>query len=118
MGSRSRSIVSRVAVWGVAVLLARTASAQGTDGDPSKENLQESAKKSGSVLTFYGLRKLEEDPNVSDEEKLKEWQAFIERANQQIQYAKKSVDRWKNAARLRLIEAAKNADRDLKTSPK
>jgi hypothetical protein len=94
------------------IAAAQPAFAQGTEGDG--KTLQDTAKKSGSVLTFYGLRKLEEDPNVSDEEKLKEWQAFIDRANEQAQYAKKAVDRWKNAARLRLIEAAKNADRDSK----
>lgn len=78
----------------------------------------DASKKSGSVLTFYGLRKLEEDPQISDEEKLREWQAFIERATEQIQYAKKAVDRWKNAARLRLIETAKASDRDPKLEPK
>lgn len=78
----------------------------------------DAVKKSGTVLTFYGLRKLEEDPAVSDEEKLKEWQAFIERAAEQIQYAKKAVDRWKDAARLRLVETARNADRDPKVEPK
>src|SRR5262245_33892403 len=101
----------------LAVLSGRVARARGAAGNDGK-TLADSAKKSGSVLTFYGLRKLEEDPNVPDEEKLKEWQAFIDRANEQVQYAKKAVDRWKNAARLRLIEAAKNADRDLKVSPK
>jgi hypothetical protein len=98
--------------------IALLAIAQGGGAEGDGKSLQESAKKSGSVLTFYGLRKLEEDPNVSDEEKLKEWQAFIDRASEQIQYAKKSVDRWKNAARLRLIEVAKNSDRDAKVSPK
>src|SRR5262245_14753468 len=101
----------------LAVLSGRVARARGAAGNDGK-TLADSAKKSGSVLTFYGLRKLEEDPNVPDEEKLKEWQAFIDRANEQVQYAKKAVDRWKNAARLRLIEAAKNADRDAKVSPK
>jgi hypothetical protein len=91
--------------------------AQSAGADPGKKGA-DSIKKNGTVLTFYGLRKLEEDPAVADEEKLKEWQAFIERATEQIQYAKKAVDRWKNAARLRLVEAARNADRDPKVEPK
>lgn len=69
-------------------------------------------KKPGTVLTFYGLLKLEQDPDVSDERKLEEWQAFIERASEQTVYAKKAVDRWKNAAKVRLVEAARKADSD------
>jgi hypothetical protein len=87
----------------------RSARAADPQGDGKSA---EPGKKNGTVLTFYGLRKLEEDPQVPDEEKLKEWQAFIERATEQIQYAKKAVDRWKNAARVRLVESAKTSDRD------
>ncbi len=84
----------------------------------SKNQKDGDGKKGGTVLTFYGLRKLEEDPQVGDDEKLKEWQAFIERATEQIQYAKKAVDRWKNAARVRLVETARNSDRDPKLEAK
>lgn len=69
-------------------------------------------KKPGTVLTFYGLLKMEQDPQVSDEQKLAEWQAFIKRAEEQTVYAKKAVDRWKNAAKNRLVDAAKKADAD------
>jgi hypothetical protein len=65
----------------------------------------------GTVYTFYGLRKLEQDPAVADKEKLQEWTAFIDRAEQQIVYARKAVLRWKNAARLRVVEAALESDR-------
>jgi hypothetical protein len=68
--------------------------------------------KTGTVLTFYGLLKLEQDPEVSDETKLAEWQAFIKRAQEQTAYANKAVDRWKNAAKVRLVEAAAKADED------
>lgn len=67
-----------------------------------------------TVLTFYGLLKLEQDPEVSDEKKLEEWQAFIDRAAEQTVYAKKAVDRWKNAAKVRLVDAARKADGDPK----
>ena len=69
-------------------------------------------KKPGTVLTFYGLLKMEQDPKVSDEEKLAEWRAFIERSEEQVVYAKKALDRWKNAAKTRLVDAAKAADAD------
>jgi hypothetical protein len=91
------------------------------ESDSARDGNKDSAgagKKNGTVLTFYGLRKLEEDPNIPDDEKLKEWQAFIERATEQIQYAKKAVDRWKNAARVRLVETARNSDRDPKLDAK
>ena len=75
--------------------------------EPSAE-----ARPAGTVLTFYGLRKLEQDPNVSDAEKVREWRAFIQRSAQQVEYARKAVDRWKNAEKLRLVESAKLADAD------
>lgn len=74
------------------------------------------ANKTGTVLTFYGLLKLEQDPSVSDEQKLAEWQAFIKRAQEQTAYAHKAVDRWKNAAKVRLVEAAAKADEDPQVS--
>jgi hypothetical protein len=81
------------------------------DGGPKVVG-EESQRAAGTVLTYYGLRKLELDAAVSDEEKLKEWQAFIERATDQIAYAKKAVERWKDAARIRVIEQVQNADRN------
>ncbi len=74
------------------------------------------AKAPKTVLTFYGLLKLERDPDVSDAKKLEEWQAFIKRASEQTVYAKKALDRWKNAAKLRLVQAAREADADPKLS--
>ncbi len=75
-------------------------------------------KKPGTVLTFYGLRKLEQDPAVSDEEKLHEWQAFIQRSAEQVEYAKKAVTRWKDAAKIRVVEAASKADQDPNLLPR
>ncbi len=68
--------------------------------------------KKKTVLTFYGLLKLEQDPDISDARKLQEWQAFIQRASEQTVYANKAVDRWKNAAKVRLVDAARTADAD------
>lgn len=74
------------------------------------------AKAPKTVLTFYGLLKLERDPDTSDAQKLVQWQAFIKRSAEQTVYAKKALDRWKNAAKLRLVEAAREADADPKLS--
>lgn len=79
---------------------------------------EERAGKPETILTFYGLRKLEQDPQVSDEEKLAQWQAFIGRAHEQLAYAKKATERWKNAARLRVVQAAEDADRDGNLEPR
>lgn len=72
----------------------------------------------GTVYTFYGLRKLEDDPAVSDAEKLREWQAFIDRARKQLAYAERAVGRWKNAARARVLDEARQADQDEDLSPR
>jgi hypothetical protein len=111
--SERRRQVLVLAVLALGALPAElTAAEPQGDGTKTQETGKDGGKKNGTVLTFYGLRKLEEDPQVPDEEKLKEWHAFIERATEQIQYARKAVDRWKNAARVRLVEAAKSSDRD------
>src|SRR5688572_1929274 len=65
-----------------------------------------SSVEQAEVLTFYGLRKLEHDSKISDEDKAKEWEAFIRRANEQIEYARAAVEHWKNASRARLIDTA------------
>lgn len=65
----------------------------------------------GTVLTYYGLRKLELDAAVSDAEKVKQWLAFIERATEQIAYAKTAAARWKDAARMRILESAEAAEK-------
>lgn len=101
-----------VAVLALAVALPVTARAQDEEGD------KKVVKKPGTVLTFYGLRKLEQDPEVSDEEKLREWKAFIDRAQEQIGYAKRAMDRWKNAARLRVVDAATRSDSDDEITPR
>ena len=75
-------------------------------------------KAPGTVFTFYGLRKLEQDPSVPDDEKLKEWRAFIERARKQIAYAERAVDRCKGAARQRVLDRARAFDQDLEQSPR
>ncbi|MCS6760528.1 MAG: hypothetical protein MO852_17545, partial [Candidatus Devosia euplotis] len=96
------------------LLIGTPAFGQGAPAKPSKKVV----KKPGTVLTFYGLRKLEQDPDVSDESKLKEWQAFIDRANDQIAYAKRAIDRWKNAARLRVVDGATRMDADGEATPR
>ena len=74
-------------------------------------------KPKGHVLTYYGLRKLEHDPQVSEEEKLREWEEFIVRARSNITYAKKAVERWKKAARQRVLENVRNDDQDKSLAP-
>ncbi|MEQ8275689.1 MAG: hypothetical protein RMA76_34105 [Deltaproteobacteria bacterium] len=105
--------MNRTLVIALSLAIATPALAAGEDGDAKKV-----VKKPGTVLTFYGLRKLEQDPEVSDEEKLREWKAFIDRAQEQIGYAKRAMDRWKNAARLRVVDAATRADSDDDLSPR
>ena len=75
-------------------------------------------KERGTVYTFYGLRKLERDPKVSDEEKLREWRAFIERSKKQIAYAERALDRWKNASRREVLDKARASDRDGELPPR
>lgn len=82
------------------------------------EARREVSKSPGTVYTFYGLRKLERDPNVSEEEKLAEWRAFIKRGRKQLAYAEKAIRRWKNAGHRQLIDAVRRADRDDRLSPR
>lgn len=90
-----------------------------TNGSRSAaEGAQPLDRPPGTVLTFYGLRHLEQDPTISDAEKIREWRAFIERATAQIEYAHKAIARWKEAAKLRLVEAARLADADEGLSPR
>ncbi len=100
--------------WLVACLVTAspTAFAEGEDGESSAKPAK------GTVYTYYGLRKLELDPTVTDEDKLREWEAFIDRTKEQVAYAKKAIERWKNAARLRVIESVQNADTDPNLTPR
>ncbi|MCK6548293.1 hypothetical protein L6R52_20770 [Myxococcota bacterium] len=111
-----------VAALALVIAVAPSASAAEPEKKPTPDakdaSSADASKKGGNVLTFYGLRKLEEDPAVTDEEKLREWQAFIDRATEQVGYAKKAVDRWKNASRLRMIDTAKVSDRDPNVPPR
>ena len=99
-------------VWGVSVPVRLLAAGPGESGPETEASTEEGGvqKEPGTVLTFYGLLKLERNSSVSDTEKLQEWQEFIGRAKEQIAYAEKAVFRWKNAARTRLVEAAAAAD--------
>jgi len=65
---------------------------------------------SGEVLTYYGIRKLEFDANVSDEEKAREWEAFLKRNTEQVAYAKAAITRWRDAGRVRAVESAEQLD--------
>lgn len=101
----------------LACLVPGVAGAQSPAKPPGTNGVKSGGKRPGTVLTFYGVRKLEQDPAVTDEVKMREWQAFIERAEKQIVYAKKAIDRWKNAARERVIEQTGRADQDPKLKP-
>lgn len=68
-------------------------------------------------MTYYGLRKYELEADVEDEAKLREWQAFIERTKEQVEYAKAAVERWKNAARVRVLEQVRGDDKNDALSP-
>ncbi|MCB9653787.1 MAG: hypothetical protein H6729_06620 [Deltaproteobacteria bacterium] len=95
--------VAQCLLWG-ALAFASPARAQGVPAPT-----QDPAPTAGStkeVLTFWGVRQLEQDESVPDERKLEEWQAFVERAAEQIRYAKKAIDFWKNASRQRVFEMA------------
>lgn len=70
-----------------------------------------------TVLTYYGLRKYELDPEVTDEDKLREWQDFIERSKEQVEYAKAAVERWKHAARVRVLEQVRADDKNDALAP-
>lgn len=87
-------------------------------GEPPNKEESDQLKKPGTVLTFYGLRKLEQDPKVSDDEKMREWQSFIQRSAEQVEYAKKAVARWKDAAKVRVMEAASKSDQDRNLVPR
>jgi hypothetical protein len=87
-------------------------------GEPPTKEEDDKLKKPGTVLTFYGLRKLEQDPKVTDEEKMREWQAFITRSAEQVEYARKAVARWKDASKVRVVEAASKADQDSNVLPR
>lgn len=70
----------------------------------------------GTVYTFYGLLELERDPAVSDAEKIRQWTAFVQRAEEQLRYAREAVERWEDASRRRAIEAALATERDDRTT--
>lgn len=98
----------RAAVFlAIAMLIGGAAHANPDAGASSKVT-----KPAGTVLTFYGLRRLEQDPTVSDAEKVREWRAFIERSEKQVEYARKAVGRWQEAAKLRLVASAQDAEGD------
>lgn len=75
------------------------------------------APKAGRVYTFYGLRQLEQDPKVTDADKVRQWEAFIARASAQLEYARAAADRWKDAKRLRRVKAAEQAEADPASNP-
>jgi hypothetical protein len=69
-----------------------------------------------TVFTFYGLLTLEEDASVADAEKVRQWRAFIRRAEQQLAYAREAISRWEDASRRRRIERALATESDPQTS--
>lgn len=64
------------------------------------------------VLTFSGVRALEDDQSVPDEEKVKAWEAFIARTDLQLEYARKAARYWKEAKVLRLEATARALEDD------
>jgi hypothetical protein len=87
-------------------------------GTPARAEPEAAGPRSpGTVLTFYGLRQLEEDPQVPDDRKVQEWEAFVARATEHVAYARKASERWRNAARARVVDAARAGDRDDAVAP-
>jgi hypothetical protein len=70
------------------------------------------------VLTFRGLLELEKDAHVSDERKLREWQDFIVRSKEQLEYASAAVDRWTIAPRIREFEATEAEEQKPSLGPR
>lgn len=66
---------------------------------------------SGMVRSFHGLLELEKNPNISDQQKTAAWQAFTERTEKQLEYAKQAAAYWQEADRLRWLETARRVDR-------
>ena len=110
-----RTTTTLAAALAVALLVPE---ARAQEGEGDQKAAAGSGVPEGHVLTFYGLRKLEHDEDVSDEEKLKEWEAYIERTRQNLDYAKKAVQRWKNAAKMRVIDSVQKDDRDPTMRPR
>ncbi|MFO0722507.1 MAG: hypothetical protein U1E65_01910 [Myxococcota bacterium] len=114
---RLRAPASALGMRRLAILCSLVAFAPWASADPDAGTKPVEADKGeiprdpGTVLTYYGLRKLELDAAVSDAEKVQQWQAFIERATEQIAYAKTAVVRWKDAARMRILESAEAAEK-------
>lgn len=92
-----------------------TAYAQDAGAPPAP---QPAAPPAETVYTYFGLRNLERREDVSDEEKMREWEAFIHRTEEQVGYAKKQVAFWRNAARLRLVESVSTDDKDPSIEPR
>lgn len=58
------------------------------------------------VYSFRALIELEKSSTVSDEVKVAEWQAFVERTEKQLAYARRAVGRWQDAAKKRVLDLA------------
>jgi hypothetical protein len=99
-----------VLAWTLALLLAQPApdGARGPTESPEPAPIPDA--ESDRVLSFFGLLELEKDPEVSDEEKVRQWKAFLERTERQRTYARRAVERWTFAERRRLLERAVRRD--------
>ncbi|MBI2377330.1 MAG: hypothetical protein HYV07_25235 [Deltaproteobacteria bacterium] len=116
--SRARLLASVLATVSPAALAQdKPTSPQAAASSPSPEAPPSSAPPE-TIYTYFGLRNLERREDVTDEEKLKEWEAFIHRTEEQIGYAKKQVVFWRNAARLRLVESVQADDKDPAIEPR
>ncbi len=100
---RRLSVLAALPALALSSLLPAGAWAQDPAGDGARPP-------TGEVLTYYGLRKLELDASVPDEEKAREWEAFLKRTAEQTAYAKQAIARWRDAGRIRAVEAAQQLD--------
>ena len=101
--ARASTTPMRALALTVLLLLPALAVAQDPGADSARPSTAE-------VLTYYGLRKLELDASVSDEDKAREWEAFLKRTAEQTAYAKQAIARWRDAGRVRAVEAAQQLD--------
>jgi hypothetical protein len=119
---RIRTPLVALASFAIGTLGAPARPAEPSDAAPEPAPAPEASAAASSeddtVYTFYGLLALERDPGVSDAEKVRQWQAFVKRTEEQLRYAREAVQRWKDAGRRRAIESALAAeDDDATTAP-
>lgn len=71
-----------------------------------------------TVPTFHGLRLMEQDPDIPDEEKAAAWSAWVARTEKELAYGRAAARQWRSAGRLRLVAAAEAMEGDPAYGPK